>query len=131
MKAIGIDFGTTNSVAAVFDGAGADVLPIGEPPAEWVAVGFDEVLPSIVALDDARSLVFGWEAKQLNTAKKFEAIKRLFREEEVVSAGGEQFYVEEIATALFRHIKHQVLGRGVDVAAAVVTIPANSRGLAR
>ncbi len=131
MTAIGIDFGTTNSVAAVFDGGPTEVLPIGEPSAEWVAMGFDRVLPSVVALDDDRQMVFGWQAKQLDTDMKFEAIKRLFREEETVTEGGEQFYVEEIAAALFGHIKQRVLATGLDFDSAVITIPANSRGLAR
>jgi molecular chaperone DnaK (HSP70) len=131
MTAIGIDFGTTNSVAAVFEGGSTEVLPIGEPSAEWVAMGFDRVLPSVVALDGDRQMVFGWQAKQLDTDMKFEAIKRLFREEETVTEGGEQFYVEEIAAALFGHIKQRVLATGVDFDSAVITIPANSRGLAR
>lgn len=131
MTAIGIDFGTTNSVAAVFADGSSDVLPIGEPSAEWVAMGFDRVLPSVVALDETRQMVFGWQARQLDTDMKFEAIKRLFREEETVTEGGEQFYVEEIAAALFSHIKQRVLATGLDFESAVITIPANSRGLAR
>lgn len=131
MTSLGIDFGTTNSVAAVFSGGASEVLPIGEAPADWAAMGFDRVLPSVVAINDERQMVFGWQAKQLTTEKKFEAIKRLFREEESVSAGGEDFYVEEIAAALFAHIKQRVLAAGLDVDTAVITIPANSRGLAR
>ncbi len=131
MTAIGIDFGTTNSVAALFSEGEPEVLSIGEPSAEWVAMGFDRVLPSVVALDDERQMVFGWQAKQLDTDMRFEAIKRLFREEETVTAGGEQFYVEEIASALFSHIKQRVLANGHDFDSAVITIPANSRGLAR
>ena len=131
MTAIGIDFGTTNSVAAVFADGATEVLPIGEPPAEWVAMGFARVLPSVVALNEDRRMVFGWQAKQLDTPKKFEAIKRLFREEETVTEGGEKFYVEEIAAALFAHVKQRARATGLDPDSAVITIPANSRGLAR
>ncbi len=128
MTAIGIDFGTTNSVAAVFAGNSSEVISLGEPSAEWAAMGFDRVLPSVVALNDAREMVFGWQAKNLLTEKRFEAIKRLFREEETVSAGGEQFYVEEIAAALFAHIKQRVLGVGLTVDSAGSPIPPNPRG---
>jgi molecular chaperone DnaK len=131
MTAIGIDFGTTNSVAAVFNEGTVEVLAIGEPSSEWAMMGFDKVLPSFVALDDDRHMVFGWQAKELHTEKKFPAIKRLFREEETVMAGGEEFFVEEIAAALFGHIKQRVLSTGLDFNSAVITIPANSRGLAR
>ena len=130
MTAIGIDFGTTNSVAAHFVDGSAEVLPIGNPPSDWAAMGFDNVLPSVVALDDERQLQFGWQAKLSHTDKRFEAIKRLFRVEETVAAGGETFYVEEIAAALFADIRQQVLGLAIEPSAAVITIPANSRGLA-
>lgn len=131
MTAVGIDFGTTNSVVARFAGGTAEVIPIGEPPADWTGMGFDQVLPSVVALDDERVMRFGWKAKTLNTDTKFEAIKRLFAAEEVASAGGEDFLVEEVAAALFRHIRQQILGTGLEVDSAVITVPANSRGLAR
>ena len=131
MSAIGIDFGTTNSVAARFSSGEIEVIPIGRPTDDWAALGFDAVLPSVVALDDDRTMKFGWDAKLLSTDKKFEAIKRLFKAEEVASAGGEDFLVEEVAAALFGHIRRRVLENGVDFTSAVITVPANSRGLAR
>ena len=131
MTAIGIDFGTTNSVAALYSHGSVEVIPIGDPPAYWAAKGFDRVMPSVVALDDFRKLRFGWDAKMLNTEVKFEAIKRLFKAEEIVSAGGEDFLVEEIAAALFTHIRSRVLATGIDFNSGVITVPANSRGLAR
>jgi molecular chaperone DnaK len=131
MTAIGIDFGTTNSVAAAYIGGDVEVLHIGSPPFDWAEMGFDQVLPSVMALDGDRRMQFGWQAKLAHTDTKFEAIKRLFKEEEIVSAGGEEFLVEEVAAALFRHIRQSVLSSGVDFTSAVVTVPANSRGLAR
>jgi molecular chaperone DnaK (HSP70) len=131
VTAIGIDFGTTNSVAAHYSEGLVEVIPIGTPPADWAAKGFDRVLPSVVALDDFRTMRFGWDAKLMNTDVKFEAIKRLFKAEEFASAGGENFLVEEVAAALFGHIRARVLASGVDFSSAVITVPANSRGLAR
>lgn len=131
MTAVGIDFGTTNSVIARFAGGVGEVIPIGDPPADWAGMGFDQVLPSVVALDDERVMRFGWKAKTMNTDAKFEAIKRLFAAEEVASAGGEDFLVEEVAAALFRHMRQQILGKGLEADSAVITVPANSRGLAR
>ena len=48
MSAIGIDFGTTNSVAARFSSGEIEVIPIGRPTDDWAALGFDAVLPSVV-----------------------------------------------------------------------------------
>lgn len=131
MSAIGIDFGTTNSVAANYSSGEVEVLHIGSPPLDWAELGFDRVLPSVMALDAERSMQFGWQAKLASTDAKFEAIKRLFKEEEFASAGGEEFLVEEVASALFRHIRQSVLSTGLDFSSAVITVPANSRGLAR
>jgi len=131
MSAIGIDFGTTNSVAAVYGSNGTEVIPIGQPTPDWVAMGFDKILPSVVAMDNDRHFIFGWQAKMLNEATKFEAIKRLFKEEDVAVGDDQRFHVEEVAAALFRHIRKAVLDNGVDFNSAVITVPANSRGLAR
>lgn len=131
MTAIGIDFGTTNSVAAYYGSSGVEIIPIGEPPADWAALGFDKVLPSVVAIDDNRNLSFGWQAKTMDTDRRFEAIKRLFKEEEIAVAGDEEYFVEEIAASIFRHIRSRVVANGIDFESAVITVPANSRGLAR
>lgn len=131
MSAIGIDFGTTNSVAAQYANGEIEVIHIGNPPLDWAEMGFDRVLPSVMALDDQRRMQFGWQAKLASTDAKFEAIKRLFKEEELATAGGEEFLVEEVASALFRHIRQSVVSTGIDFTSAVITVPANSRGLAR
>lgn len=131
MKAIGIDFGTTNSVAAEFTSAGPKVITIDSPPADWASLGFDKVLPSVAALDEQRNLLFGWEAKRLTTSRKCQAIKRLFQREEIATIGDEEFFVEEVAAAIFRHIRNRVISNGIDFTSAVITVPANSRGLAR
>jgi molecular chaperone DnaK (HSP70) len=131
VTAIGIDFGTTNSAAAIYTSGSVEVIPIGTPPADWAARGFDKILPSVVAIDELRTMRFGWDAKMLNTEVKFDAIKRLFKAEEVVTAGGEEFLVEEVAAALFGHMRARVLASGIDFKSAVITVPANSRGLAR
>ncbi len=131
MTAIGIDFGTTNSVAAYWDGSQTEIIPIGIPPADWAVRGFDLVMPSIVALDKNGELEYGWPAKLNDTDAKIKAIKRLFQRETMVEAGGHEFYVEEVAANLFHHIKQRVQDNGIDFQSAVITVPANSRGLAR
>ena len=130
MSVVGIDFGTTNSVVAVNGPSGVEALPIDRPPADWATLGFDRVMPTIFGVSPDGEPVFGWEAK-VGTDEKIEAVKRLFREEEVVQIGDRTFMVEEVASLLFSHMKKRAQESGVDPRKCVVTVPANSRGLAR
>lgn len=130
MTAIGIDFGTTNSVVAAYTSGGPETLEIDTPPGDWADLGFAKVLPTVFGLNHANQPTFGWAAKT-SPGEKLEAVKRLFREEETVSLAGQQFVVEEIATMLFAHMKAKAAESGLDAAQVVVTIPANSRGKAR
>lgn len=130
MSCVGIDFGTTNSVVAALGPNGSETLAIDTPPADWGALGFDQVMPTVFGVDPERRPVFGWAAKQLSQ-DKIEAVKRLFRAEDSVTINGRQFLVEEIATMLFTHMKTKARESGLDPKKCVVTVPANSRGLAR
>lgn len=130
MTSIGIDFGTTNSVVARWTVAGSDAIEIDEPPAEWATLGFAQVFPSVFAhAPDGRAL-FGWAAK-LADVGRFEAVKRLFatQQDVVFDDDGRSFVVEEVATMLFAELRRR--SAVVDARQAVVTVPANSRGLAR
>ncbi len=128
MNPFGIDFGTTNSVLAQWNGTEAEVLTIDQPSYEWADLGFDRVLPSVIGIDQGRRTSFGWAAKRSADAK-LSAVKRLFATENTVDIGGHQISVEEAAAMLFAHIR--AASPGVTVDRSVVTIPANSRGLAR
>ncbi|WP_328644916.1 Hsp70 family protein [Amycolatopsis sp. NBC_00348] len=129
MNPYGIDFGTTNSVLAQWNGHEVEVLSIDSPPAEWEQLGFDKVMPSVVGVSqDGRRTTFGWAAKRQQEGK-LETVKRLFATEEFVDIGGSRVSVEEAAALLFGHLRSA--SAGVEVDRAVVTIPANSRGLAR
>lgn len=130
MSAIGIDFGTTNSVVAVHAGGTTDVLPIDSPPLEWANLGFDRVLPSVLGHSTDGDATFGWEAKYQGE-NRLEAVKRLFATEDTVRIGNADYSVELAASLLFARLRKGSQDAGVDFDRAVVTIPANSRGLAR
>ena len=49
MTAFGIDFGMTNSVLAVSSGTSMETVRLDEPPGEFAELGFDRVLPTVVA----------------------------------------------------------------------------------
>jgi molecular chaperone DnaK len=132
MAAVGIDFGTTNSVVALHSPMGIDVLPIDQAPTDWAPYGFDDVFPSVMAKDDAGRLCFGWEAKQ-KPSGRFDAVKRMFATQLnfALDGDGDALAVEEVATMLFAELRRRALGAGVDASQAVITVPANSKGRAR
>jgi len=133
VTAIGIDFGTSNSVAAVWRSGEVDVLPIDNPAeAAWESLGFDRIMPSVFAEGVDGSALFGWAAKRSETSR-FEAVKRLFatRQDTIADDAGTVFAVEEVATMLFAEIRAAVVAQGLEPREAVITVPANSRGLAR
>jgi molecular chaperone DnaK (HSP70) len=134
MTAIGIDFGTTNSVAAVHTDAGTEVVDIDNAPVEWAPYGFDRVFPSVMARSASGELEFGWAAKSMSDGR-FDAVKRMFATQAdlAVTDSGDALAVEEVATMLFSELKQRVVERGgfSDVDSAVVTVPANSKGRAR
>jgi molecular chaperone DnaK (HSP70) len=132
MSAIGIDFGTTNSVVAVHREGQTEVLEIDQPPVQWQPYGFDKVLPSVMARDENERICFGWEAKQRTTGR-FDAVKRMFATQLDVATDdqGESLVVEEVATMLFAELKQRSIAQGVEASKAVVTVPANSKGRAR
>ena len=128
----GIDFGTTNSVLARASFGTVEVVPLDEPPGAWAQCGLDKVLPSVIGFDGEEP-TFGWKAKAQHR-NRLEAVKRLFAtEDDEVTIGMHSLHVEEVAAMLFRHMQQRAVAMGVmePLDAAVVTVPANSRGKAR
>src|SRR5215475_16175519 len=88
---------------------------------------------SVVALRRDGSLAFGQEAKEnFDEQRSIRSIKRILGTPERVPLVGQNLRTEQIAVMLFSLLKkdaEQQLGEGFTK--AVVTIPANSKGLAR
>jgi molecular chaperone DnaK (HSP70) len=130
--AFGIDFGTTNCVLGRATASGVEAIPLDdELPGDWANTGFDRVLPSVIGFADGKP-IFGWPAKKLRD-NKLEAVKRLFATDDTVKIGPTELKVEEAGAIFFRHIQQRATAQGLATRLdrAVVTIPANSRGLAR
>jgi molecular chaperone DnaK len=130
MATAGIDFGTTNSVLSIWTHSGVEVIDIDTPPLEWEEMGFGKVMPTIISVDDAGKTFYGWAAKQGN-GQVLEAVKRLLPSEETVMVGDQVVLVEQLVSTFFAHVKRSALEKGVEIDRVVVTIPANSRGIAR
>src|SRR6187200_1707514 len=124
MPYIGIDFGTSNSVVANFQFGQAEVVPNHEGQ-KWT--------PSIVTMRRDGTLAFGQEAKEnFDEQRSIRSIKRLLGTPERVPLVGQNLRTEQIAVMLFSLLKKDAEQRlGEAIAKAVVTIPANSKGLAR
>src|SRR5882672_3185274 len=124
MPYIGIDFGTSNSVAANFQYGHAEVLHNHEGQ-KWT--------PSVVTLRRDGSLAFGQEAKENFTeGRSIRSIKRILGTPERVPLVGQNLRTEQIAVMLFSLLKRDAEKTlNETVSKVVVTIPANSKGLAR
>ena len=124
MPYIGIDFGTSNSVTANFQYGQADVLPNSEGQ-KWT--------PSVVTMRRDGSLSFGQEAKEnFDEERSIRSIKRILGSGERVPFVGQSLRTEQIATMLFSKLKADAQKTiNENFTKAVVTIPANSKGLAR
>src|SRR5438067_905423 len=124
MPYIGIDFGTTNSVVANFQFGQADVVPNHEGM-KWT--------PSVVTLRRDGTLAFGQEAKEnFDEQRSIRSIKRILGTPQRVPLVGQNLRTEQIAVMLFSLLKkdaESILNESFNK--AVVTIPANSKGLAR
>jgi molecular chaperone DnaK len=124
MAYIGIDFGTSNSVVANFQYGHAEVVPNQEGQ-KWT--------PSVVTLRRDGSLAFGQEAKEnFDEQRSIRSIKRILGTPERVPLVGQNLRTEQVAVMLFSLLKRDAeQGLKETITKAVVTIPANSKGLAR
>ncbi|MGW0981109.1 Hsp70 family protein [Streptomyces xiamenensis] len=134
MTAAGIDFGTTNSVVAQWNGEDVEVLKLGGHglDADWFRPGFDELFPSVVGTSSLREgALFGWEAK-LRSEEAVEACKRLLRDESLVTIGGSRFAAATAAAGVFRSMARAAEDyAATTLDSAVITVPANAPGGAR
>ncbi|MER5352068.1 Hsp70 family protein [Kitasatospora sp. NPDC002551] len=148
----GIDFGTSNSVVARWNGMAAEVVPVdgGNVPANWQQPEFGQLFPSVLSVHDLRrTLCSGWAAKT-GTSDPLDAVKRMLGtrssaerapdadeaalphlEEHRVWLGGEQFRSTAAAAALFSHMRAGAANELLELSEAVVTVPANATGGAR
>src|ERR1041385_7992391 len=124
MAYIGIDFGTSNSVVANFQFGNAEVITNKEGH-KWT--------PSVVTLRRDGSLAFGQEAKEnFDEQRSIRSIKRILGTPERVPLVGQNLRTEQIAVMLFSLLKRDAEAAVKEpIQKAVVTIPANSKGLAR
>lgn len=98
---IGIDFGTTNSAAAVYNKVSQQVEIITDPSGK-------EYEPSFYGLDDHNHPIFGENAKakfQLSPASVVARVKRIIGEKRIITVAGKNYRTEEIVGKILYRIK--------------------------
>jgi molecular chaperone DnaK len=123
-KVLGIDLGTTNSAAAVFEGS----KPISIPSAEGKAIG-GKMFPSVVAFMPDGRIIVGEKAKRqmsVNPRGTILEIKRKMGTDYKVEQNGKMYTPEEVSSLILKKIKADsenyldtVLHK------AVITVPAH------
>ena len=104
--AVGIDFGTTNSLCFYFDGTQIHEIV--------------DIMPSVLYFDENANVT----TQELAKHEVF-SIKRFVGEEKQIEIAGKKFWAEQLAAEVFRKIKKNIvetLGDGVNK--CVVTVPA-------
>lgn len=147
----GVDFGTSNSVVARWDGQTTRVVPVDSAnvPAQWRLPEFEQLFPSVLGVRRLQNtLSFGWDAKTAS-AEPVDAVKRMLgtraadRSVALAEAnddhlgqshvwiGNENYSSTVAAAALFHRMRAGAEEQLLDLSEAVVTVPANATGGAR
>lgn len=115
---LGIDLGTTNSVAAAYrDGR-----------MELIKEDGQALLPSVVGLDEGGQLLVGVPARNqyvLAPERTVRSIKRKMGRDETVRLGETEYSPQEISAIILRTIKERAERQlGTEISKAVITVPA-------
>ncbi|MFZ4873469.1 molecular chaperone HscC [Janthinobacterium sp. Mn2066] len=116
---IGIDLGTTNSLAAIWRDGKASIIPN--------ALG-EHLTPSCVSIDEDGTVLVGRAARErLQTHPQLTAsvFKRYMGSEKKITLGTQQFRPEELSSMVLRALKEDAeafLGHPVEE--AIITVPA-------
>jgi molecular chaperone DnaK len=123
-KVLGIDLGTTNSAAAIYEGGRSTVIPSAEGP---TMAG--KMFPSVVAFTKDGQLLIGEPAKRQATANPegtiFE-IKRKMGTTYKVKVYGKEYTPQQISAFILQKIKKDAeTYLGGTMRKAVITVPAH------
>lgn len=129
----GIDFGTTNSVLAHWNGEEVEVVALDTTNLDaWNYPAFASLFPSMVGVSSVREhVLFGWEAK-LRSEQATPAAKRLLAGDSQIQVGQHSWSASTVASGIFRTMRDRAEEEHfLELDTAVVTVPANSAGAAR
>ncbi len=123
-RILGIDLGTTNSAAAIFEGGRTTIIPSAEGP---TAAG--KMFPSVVAFTKDGQLLIGEPAKRqaaANPENTIFEIKRKMGTDYTVKIQGKEYTPQQISAFILQKIKKDAENfLGTSIGKAVITIPAH------
>jgi molecular chaperone DnaK len=123
-RILGIDLGTTNSAAAIFEGGRATVIPSAEGP---TMAG--KMFPSVVAFTKDGQLLVGEPAKRQATTNPegtIYEIKRKMGTDYKVTISGKDYTPQQISAFILQKIKKDAeTYLAVQIRKAVITVPAH------
>jgi molecular chaperone DnaK len=123
-KILGIDLGTTNSAAAIYENGRATVIPSAEGP---TMAG--KMFPSVVAFTKDGQLLVGESAKRQATANPegtVYEIKRKMGTDYKVTIYGKEYTPQQISSFILQKIKKDAeTYLAVPIRKAVITVPAH------
>ena len=123
-KILGIDLGTTNSAAALYEGGRATVIPSSEGP---TMAG--KMFPSVVAFTRDGTLLVGESAKRQTTANPegtVYEIKRKMGTDYKVTIAGKEYTPQQISALILQKIKKDAeTYLATPMKKAVITVPAH------
>jgi molecular chaperone DnaK len=123
-KILGIDLGTTNSAAAIYENGRATVIPSAEGP---TMAG--KMFPSVVAFTKDGQLLVGESAKRQATANPegtVYEIKRKMGTDYTVTIYGKKYTPQQISSFILQKIKKDAeTYLAVPLRKAVITVPAH------
>ncbi len=123
-KVLGIDLGTTNSAAAIYEGGHATVIPSAEGP---TMAG--KMFPSVVAFTKDGQLLVGEPAKRqaaTNPEGTIFEIKRKMGTDYKVNVYGKEYSPQQISAFILQKIKKDAeTYLGGTINKAVITVPAH------
>ncbi len=123
-KVLGIDLGTTNSAAAIFEGSKATAIP----SADGVTIG-GKMFPSVVAFTPQGSILVGEAAKRqiaVNPNGTILEIKRKMGTDHKVSINNKNYTPQQISAFILQKIKKDSeTYLGNQIKKAVITVPAH------
>ena len=116
---IGIDLGTTNSLAACFQDGRASIIPNRLRK---------NLSPSVVAVDEKAQILVGETAREygrLHPERMAEVFKRFMGSERQYDLGGHKFRPEDLSAMVLRSLKEDAEAfLGSQVHEAVISVPA-------
>ncbi|MBR0518170.1 Hsp70 family protein, partial [bacterium] len=118
-KVLGIDLGTTNTVAAIMEGGQPVVIPSAEG---------DSLIPSVVGFSKTGERLIGAAAKRQaisNPERTISSIKRHMGTDYKVTIDGKEYTPQEISAMILQKVKADAeVYLGYPIEKAIITVPA-------